>query len=124
LWFLVIYLSSLILMLVTSFWSVNGFTQEIDRHLTGANFAQISSGAYVTIIWRTVLLAALVTLTDAIVAFPFAYVMARVATQRTQRILRGSFAVMGQLPGQGLRLDFDPREGRRAQLDVLKTGTA
>ena len=90
LWFLVIYLSSLILMLVTSFWSVNGFTQEIDRHLTGANFAQITSGAYVTIIWRTVLLAALVTLTDAVVAFPFAYVMARVATQRTQRILLGA----------------------------------
>jgi putative spermidine/putrescine transport system permease protein len=90
LWFLVIYLSSLILMLVTSFWSVNDFTQQIDRHLTGANFAQISSGAYVTIIWRTVLLAALVTLTDAIVAFPFAYVMARIATQRTQRILLGA----------------------------------
>jgi putative spermidine/putrescine transport system permease protein len=90
LWFLVIYLSSLVLMLVTSFWGVNNFTQQIDHHLTGANFAQITSGAYVTIIWRTVLLAALVTLTDAIVAFPFAYVMARIATQRTQRILLGA----------------------------------
>ncbi len=90
LWFLVIYVSSLVLMLVTSFWSVNGFTQVIDRHLTGANFAQISSGAYPSIIGRTVLLAALVTVTDAIVAFPFAYVMARVATQRTQRLLLGA----------------------------------
>ena len=90
LWFLVIYLSSLVLMLITSFWSVNGFTQLIDRHLTGANFAQISSGAYPSIIGRTVLLAALVTITDAVVAFPFAYVMARVATQRTQRLLLGA----------------------------------
>ena len=90
LWFLVIYLSSLVLMLITSFWSVNGFTQLIDRHLTGANFAQISSGAYPSIIGRTVLLAALVTITDAVVALPFAYVMARVATQRTQRLLLGA----------------------------------
>jgi putative spermidine/putrescine transport system permease protein len=90
LWFLVIYISSLVLMLVTSFWSVNSFTGNIDHQLTGANFAQITSGAYVTIIERTVLLAALVTITDAIVAFPFAYVMARVATRRTQRILLGA----------------------------------
>ena len=90
LWFLVIYISSLVLMMVASFWSVDSFTGQIDHHLTGANFAQISSGAYVTIIERTVLLAALVTITDAIVAFPFAYVMARVATQRSQRILLGA----------------------------------
>jgi putative spermidine/putrescine transport system permease protein len=90
LWFLVIYISSLVLMLVTSFWSVNSFTGNIDHQLTGANFAQITSGAYVTIIERTILLAALVTITDAIVAFPFAYVMARVATQRTQRVLLGA----------------------------------
>jgi putative spermidine/putrescine transport system permease protein len=90
LWFLVIYISSLVLMLITSFWSVNSFTGNIDHQLTGANFAQITSGAYVTIIERTVLLAALVTIIDAIVAFPFAYVMARVATRRTQRILLGA----------------------------------
>jgi putative spermidine/putrescine transport system permease protein len=90
LWFLVIYISSLVLMLITSFWSVNSFTLQIDHHLTGSNFAQITSSAYVSIIERTVLLAALVTITDAIVAFPFAYVMARVATQRTQRILLGA----------------------------------
>lgn len=90
LWFLVIYISSLILMLITSFWSVNSFTAQIDHHLTGSNFAQITSGAYLSIIERTVLLAALVTVTDAVVAFPFAYVMARVATQRTQRILLGA----------------------------------
>ena len=90
LWFLVIYISSLLLMLVTSFWSVNGFTSQIDRHLTGQNFSQITSGSYPSIIWRTILIAALVTVTDAVVAFPFAYVMARVATRSTQRILLGA----------------------------------
>src|SRR5580704_19712025 len=63
LWFLVIYISSLVLMLVTSFWSVDSFTGQINHQLTGANFAQITSSAYVTIIERTVLLAALVTVT-------------------------------------------------------------
>src|ERR1700722_12140027 len=86
-WFLVIYISSLVLMLITSFWSVNSFTSQIQHQFTGANFAQITSGAYVSIIERTVLLAALVTITDAIVAFPFAYVMARIASRRTRRIL-------------------------------------
>jgi putative spermidine/putrescine transport system permease protein len=87
LWFLVIYMSSLVLMLVTSLWSVNSFTNQIDHHLTGTNFHQVATGAYPSIIVRTVLLAALVTLTDAVVAFPFAYAMVRVATQGTQRLL-------------------------------------
>jgi putative spermidine/putrescine transport system permease protein len=87
LWFFVLYVSSLVLMLITSFWSLNGFTGNVTHSLTSANFHQISSGAYPSIIGRTVLLAALVTVTDAIIAFPFAYVMARVATQRGQRLL-------------------------------------
>ncbi len=90
LWFLVIYLSSLVLMLITSFWSVNNFTSQITHQLTGSNFAQISAGAYPTIILRTFLLAALVTVTDAVVAFPFAYVMARLAGKRAQRLLLGA----------------------------------
>ena len=87
LWFLIIYFSSLAVMLLTSLWSVNGFTNLIDHHLTTQNFHQIATGAYPAIIGRTVLIAALVTVTDAVVAFPFAYAMARVATQRVQRML-------------------------------------
>ncbi|HEV3268648.1 MAG TPA: ABC transporter permease [Acidimicrobiales bacterium] len=87
LWFFVLYVSSLILMLITAFWSLNGFTGNVTHQFTGANFHQIATGSYPAIIGRTVLLAALVTVTDAIIAFPFAYVMARVATQRTQRLL-------------------------------------
>jgi len=90
LWFLVIYFASLVLMLVTSFWSVNGFTGEIQHQFTGENFHQIATGSYPAIILRTVLLAALVTVTDAVVAFPFAFVMARVATRTTQRLLLGA----------------------------------
>ena len=86
-WFLVIYVASLVIMLITSLWSVNSFTQTIDHTLTTHNFHQIATGAYPKIIARTVLLAALVTVTDAVLAFPFAYVMARIATRRSQRLL-------------------------------------
>ena len=40
----------------------------------------IFTSAYLDIILRTVMMAALVTVTDAVIALPFAYFMARVAT--------------------------------------------
>lgn len=86
-WFLILYVSSLALMLITSLWSVNGFTGLIQHQLTTSNIQQVTSGAYPSIIWRTVLLAVLVTITDVVIAFPFAYVMARVATPRVAKIL-------------------------------------
>src|SRR5665213_1800915 len=86
-WFLVIYVASLVIMLITSLWSVSSFTQTINHSITIQNFHQIATGSYPKIIGRTALLAALVTVTDVVLAFPFAYVMARVATRRAQRLL-------------------------------------
>jgi len=86
-WFLVIYLASLVAMLITAFWTVNPFTNNLEHHLTLANFRQVFTATYLHIIWRTVVLATLVTLTDAIIAFPFAYYMARVATSRVRSLL-------------------------------------
>ena len=40
-WFLVIYLASLLVMLVTAFWSVNPFTNSLVHSWTLANFQQI-----------------------------------------------------------------------------------
>ncbi len=87
LWFLVLYVSSLVLMLITSLWSINGFTGNLTHQITGSNFHQIVTGSYPAIIVRTVVMAILVTITDAIVALPFAFVMARVASTRAQRLL-------------------------------------
>ena len=81
-WFLVIYLASLVVMLVTAFWTVNPFTNTLVHSWTLANFQQLFTGTYLTIIGRTVGMAALVTVTDAVLAFPFAYYMARVASPR------------------------------------------
>ena len=86
-WFLVIYLASLALMLVTAFWSVNPFTNVLEHTWTFTNFTALFSSPYPTIILRTVEMAAIVTATDAVIALPFAYYMARVASPRVRRLL-------------------------------------
>ena len=87
-WFVVIYLASLALLLVTAFWRINDFTTQIEQVWNLDNFRIILlDPTYRLIIGRTVLLAAAVTVTDALIAFPFAYFMARVASRRTQRLL-------------------------------------
>jgi putative spermidine/putrescine transport system permease protein len=86
-WFFVIYLASLLLMLLTAFWTVNPFTNSLQHTWSTANFSQLLHSPYPSIVLRTVLLAAAVTVTDAIVALPFAYFMARVASSRTRRVL-------------------------------------
>jgi putative spermidine/putrescine transport system permease protein len=87
-WFVVIYLASLALLLVTAFWQINDFTSQIEQVWNLNNFRTILlDPTYRLIIGRTVLLAAAVTITDAAIAFPFAYFMARVASRRTQRLL-------------------------------------
>jgi putative spermidine/putrescine transport system permease protein len=86
-WFLVIYLASLVLMLVTAFWTVNPLTNVLEHTWSTANFTQLLTGTYLSIIGRTVEMAALVTITDAVIALPFAYYMARVASSRVQRAM-------------------------------------
>jgi len=86
-WFLVIYLASLVLMLITAFWTVNPLTNVLQHSFSTANFSQLFTGTYLTIIGRTVAMAAIVTVTDAVVALPFAYYMARVASSRVRRAL-------------------------------------
>jgi putative spermidine/putrescine transport system permease protein len=86
-WFLVIYLASLVVMLITAFWTVNPFTNNLQHQLSLTNFADLVVAPIPAIVGRTVVLAALVTVTDAILAFPFAYYMARVATPRVRNML-------------------------------------
>jgi putative spermidine/putrescine transport system permease protein len=83
-----LYIAALVVLLITAFWQINPFTTNIERVFTFSNFSQIfSSPAYRGIIGRTVGIAAAVTVTDAVVAFPFAYFMARIAAPRTRTIL-------------------------------------
>jgi putative spermidine/putrescine transport system permease protein len=87
-WFVLIYLASLALLLITAFWQIDSFTTKIVQVWNLDNFRIIlTDPTYRLIIGRTVLMAAAVTVTDAILAFPFAYFMARVASRRVQTIL-------------------------------------
>jgi putative spermidine/putrescine transport system permease protein len=74
-------------MLVTAFWTVNPFTNALEHTWTLANFRQLFTGTYLTIIGRTLGMAAMVTVTDAVLALPFAYYMARVASGRVRQLL-------------------------------------
>jgi len=87
-WFILVYLAALVVLLITAFWQINPFTTNIERVWNLGNFTQIlSSSAYRAVIVRTVGMAAAVTLVDAIVAFPFAYYMARIASRRARTAL-------------------------------------
>jgi putative spermidine/putrescine transport system permease protein len=87
-WFLLVYIASLVVLLVTAFWTVNPFTTNIDKTWTLSNFHEIfTTPAYLSDIGQTVGMAAAVTVTDALIAFPFAYFMARVAAPRTRTAL-------------------------------------
>jgi putative spermidine/putrescine transport system permease protein len=87
-WFLLLYVAALVVLLITAFWQINPFTTNIEQTFTLSNFSTIlSSPAYRGIIGRTVGMAAAVTVTDAVVAFPFAYYMARLASPRTRTAL-------------------------------------
>jgi putative spermidine/putrescine transport system permease protein len=86
--FLLVYLAALAALLITAFWQINPFTTNIERIWNLGNFTAIfESPAYRAIIERTVGLAAGVTVTDIIIALPFAYFMARIATRRTRTVL-------------------------------------
>ncbi len=83
-----VYLASLVALFISSFWTVNSFTTDIEHIWNLGNFRTlIDSSAYRTIALRTIGIAAAVTLTDAVLAFPFAYFMARVASSRSRAFL-------------------------------------
>ena len=87
-WLVVGYLGSLALLLVASLWSVNAVSGELQKSLGFENFEILfDEPVYRDIIGRTVLIAALVTITDAVLAFPIAFYMAKVASRRTKAIL-------------------------------------
>jgi putative spermidine/putrescine transport system permease protein len=88
LWLGVAYLGALAALFVTAFWGQNSFTGEVQRTWTLRNFHDLLTiGVYRTVTLRTIGIAALVTVVDAVIAFPVAFFMAKVASRRTQGIL-------------------------------------
>ena len=88
--FVVVYASSLGAMLASSLWSTDAFTAKIIHSWTLHQFRTIFSlddPTYLNIAWRTVWMAAAVTVTDAVLAFPLAFFMAKIAGRRTRALL-------------------------------------
>lgn len=87
-WMLVVYLTSLALLLATAFWRLNALTSQIERVFGLTNFQTLVDGSvYRKIVLRTVGMAAAVTVTDLVLAVPIAYYAARIASPRIRPIL-------------------------------------
>jgi putative spermidine/putrescine transport system permease protein len=87
-WLVIGYLGSLVVLLIAAFWSVDPLSGEVVRGFGLENFETlINEPVYRSIVGRTVLIAALVTVTDALLAFPIAFYMAKVASRRGKAIL-------------------------------------
>ena len=87
-WLGIVYLGSLVVLLITAFWTLDDFTGLIVKGFSLDNFRTIiEEPVYRKIVWRTVSIAALVTITDILLAFPIAFFMARVASVRAKGLL-------------------------------------
>lgn len=88
LWLGLAYLGALAALFVTAFWHTDAFTGQVVTEWSLDNFATLFTDAvYRTITFRTLGIAVLVTLVDAVIAVPMAFAMAKLASPRAQRIL-------------------------------------
>ena len=87
-WMVIIYLGSLAVLLVAAFWGVDPLSGKLSKSLTTDNFKTLwNDHVYRTVAWRTIRTAGLVTITDALLAFPIAFYMAKLASRRVQSVL-------------------------------------
>ena len=87
-WFVLIYLAALALLFVSALWKVDPLSGRLIHSWTLENFEHlIEEPVYRTIALRTIGIAAAVTLTDTIMAVPFAFFATRIAPKRLQSAL-------------------------------------
>jgi putative spermidine/putrescine transport system permease protein len=87
-WLVIVYIGSLVLLLMAAFWQTEEFTNDIVRNWNLDNFRTIwDQDVYRDVAWRTIKMAGLVTVADAVLAFPIAYYMARIARPRMRNLL-------------------------------------
>jgi putative spermidine/putrescine transport system permease protein len=87
-WLVIGYLGSLAVLLVAAFWSVDALSGETTKSFSLDNYRTLTEDpVYWHVARRTIVIAALVTLTDALLAFPIAFYMAKVASRRMKGLL-------------------------------------
>ncbi len=95
-WLVIAYLGSLAILLMSAFWATDAFTGKVEPFTWSlAAFESLFRvEVYRTIAVRTVLMAVAVTVTCAVLAFPIAYYMARIASPR----VRGAMVIAVLMP--------------------------
>ena len=87
-WIGVVYIGSLVVLLLSAFWTADPFTAKLVHEFTLDNFRRIfETPVYRDVAVRTITMAAAVTAACAVLAFPLAYYMARIASVRTRNLL-------------------------------------
>ena len=81
-WLGVAYLGSLVVLFVAAFWHLDDFSGKVVHEYSLENFQTLwNTPVYRTIVVRTVGIAALVTITDILLALPLAFYMAKIASR-------------------------------------------
>ena len=94
LWLGIAYLGSLFAFLIQSFFSVDEFSGFIKYEVTLSTFAELFRLSNLDVIIRSLIMATLVTLASAAIAFPFAYFAARYARGKWKAL----FYILVMLP--------------------------
>ena len=85
--FVLVYLAAVVALLVQSFWTTDSFTGRVVHDWSLDNFRALADAPYPRIILRTLLMASAVTLTCALLAVPYAYFLARLASRKLRLTL-------------------------------------
>jgi len=86
-WLVIGYLGSLVVLLISAFWSLGELSNQVEGTTLDHFNTIYTEGVYRAISLRTVGVAAAVTVTDALLAFPIAFYMAKFARPRTKSLM-------------------------------------
>ena len=85
--FVFVYVAAVVVLLIQGFWTTDSFTGKVVHSWNLDNYRAIADTPYPRIIFRTIGMAAAVTVTCMVLAFPYAYFMVRVAGRRLRLVL-------------------------------------
>jgi putative spermidine/putrescine transport system permease protein len=85
--FVFVYVAALVALLVKGFWTTDSFTGKVVHAWNLDNFRTIADAPHPTIVLRTLGIAAAVTATCMVLAFPYAYFLVRIASPRLRLVL-------------------------------------
>ena len=86
-WLVIGYLGSLVVLLISAFWSLGELSNQIEGTTLDHFDTIYTEGVYRAISLRTLGVAAAVTVTDALLAFPIAFYMAKFARPRIKSLM-------------------------------------